>query len=90
MTVLLGATNRDPMRFHNPDKLMLDRGDNKHLGFGLGHHFCLGAKLARLEAEIAFNTLLARFPKMRLVNEPIEYHPTIAIRALKRLNVHKE
>lgn len=90
VSVMLGAANRDPLRFHNPDKLILDRGDNKHLGFGVGHHFCLGAKLARLEGEIAFKTLLARFPKMRLANEPIEYHLAIAIRALKRLNLFKE
>ncbi|MCO1578108.1 cytochrome P450 [Crossiella sp. SN42] len=66
--VLLGtsAANRDPRRFANPDEIDLDRADNPHLAFGYGIHFCLGARLARLESEIAFNALLARYPKLEL------------------------
>ena len=55
-----GAANHDPEQFSEPDRLRLDRPENRHLSFGLGIHFCLGAPLARLESEIAFHTLLAK------------------------------
>ena len=64
--VCLGAANRDPGRFAEPDVLDLDRGDGPNLGFGHGPHYCLGAPLARLEARVAFETLLGRHPGLRL------------------------
>ncbi|MEV6238138.1 cytochrome P450 [Lentzea sp. NPDC051838] len=68
VTVSLGAANRDPSRYSNPDVLQLGR--DPHVAFGHGVHYCLGARLARIEAEIAFGTLLRRFPELVLAAEP--------------------
>ncbi len=66
----IGAGNRDPERFAEPDRLDLGRTDNAPLSFGGGIHYCLGAPLARLEAQIAIPALLARFPRLALAGEP--------------------
>jgi cytochrome P450 len=64
--VCLGSANRDPGRFPSPDVLDIGRGDGPNLGFGHGIHYCLGAPLARLEARVAFEELLGRYPGLRL------------------------
>src|SRR5438477_374403 len=66
---IIAAANRDPRQFKDPDTLVIDRPDNKHLTFSGGPHFCLGAPLARLEGQIAFSTLLRRFPNLKLETE---------------------
>ena len=68
---LLGAANRDPQVFTQPDRLILDRAEQPPLSFGGGIHYCLGAPLARLEAQIAFPALLSRFPRLALTGKPI-------------------
>ncbi len=61
---IMAAANRDPERFPDPDQLILDRTDNKHLAFGWSSHFCFGAPLARMEGQIAFETMLRRLPNL--------------------------
>ncbi|MBC7810249.1 MAG: cytochrome P450 [Burkholderiales bacterium] len=84
---MLGAANRDPEQFPDPDTLDIERGDNRHIAFGYGFHFCLGAPLARIEGQIAINTLLRRLPNIRLAAPDVEWHPNIAFRGLKSLPV---
>jgi cytochrome P450 len=83
----LGAANRDPAQFAEPDVLDVTRRDNKHVAFGFGAHFCLGAPLARLEAQIAFATLLQRFPALHLLDETPPYLPNAAFHGLQTLPV---
>ena len=86
---VIGSANRDETAFENPDRLDLTRENNKHLGFGYGIHFCLGAPLARLEAQIAINTLLRRLPNLALKNvgAPLSWRPGLILRGLEALPV---
>jgi len=84
---LLGAANRDPAHFPEPDRVDLGRQDNRHLAFGWGIHFCLGAPLARLEGQIAIATLLRRLPALALATERVEWRQTFTLRALQALPV---
>jgi len=84
---LLGAANRDPAQFPDPDRFVIRRQPNKHLAFGYGAHFCLGAVLARLEMEIAIRAIMQRLPDLRLVGGELAWKPTMGIRALKALPV---
>ena len=85
--LLLGSANRDPARFDDPDRLDVTRPDSKHLAFAFGAHFCVGAPLARLEAEIAFATLLFRCARIELADEPIAWQENATLRGLKHLHV---
>ncbi len=85
MLAVLAAANRDPRKFAQPDDLDIGRVPNPHVAFGHGIHICLGAPLARLEAQEAFLALSQRFPQIRLADRPREYHRTIVARALKEL-----
>jgi cytochrome P450 len=78
--VLLGSANRDPARFADPDRLDLSRQDGRHLAFGHGGHFCLGAQLARLEGEVALGALLRRFPDLRGPADPPGWKRSIVLR----------
>ena len=82
---MIGAANRDPEQFRNPNKLDIERSDNRHLSLGHGIHYCLGAPLARIEAEIAFRTLLEKFPIIEIEEENMEYGGTFILRGVKRL-----
>ena len=84
---LLGAANRDPSRFPDPDRLDVGRTDVHHLTFGGGIHFCLGAALARLEGQIAFGALVRRFPHLRLATDEVEWRPNATLHGLKALPV---
>ena len=84
---MLGAANRDPKQFKEPDDLDLKRLNNQHLAFSAGLHFCIGAQLARLEGQVALLNLVQRFPKMKLTGPRPEYAPTFGFRGLKSLPV---
>lgn len=84
---LIGAVNRDPLRFPRPNVLDIGRTANAHATFGGGIHFCVGAPLARLEAQIAFDALLDRFPQMSLAGRPEWRLDRINARGLGRLPV---
>jgi cytochrome P450 len=84
---VMGAGNRDPQRFPDPDRLDLTRQDNRHLAFGWAAHFCFGAPLARIEGQIAFETLLRRLPDLELVGGPPQWRPNLGLRGLTTLPV---
>jgi cytochrome P450 len=83
---VIAAANRDPAQFEAPDRLWLDRPDNKHLAFSLGAHFCLGAGLARLEAQVALSKVAAGYD-FALESGPLEWFPNPSIRGLRALPV---
>ncbi|MFD5429425.1 cytochrome P450 [Streptomyces sp. NPDC127084] len=87
--VVLAAADRDPDRFPDPDVLDLGRGDNQHLGYGHGIHYCLGAPLARLEGQTALATLLTRLPDLRLAVDPsdLRWRGGLIMRGLRTLPV---
>jgi cytochrome P450 len=83
---ILGAANHDPEQFPDPDRFDLTRPSNRHLAFGYGIHYCLGAPLALAEAEVCIQTLLRRFPEPELAGEP-EWGASFILRGLKSLPI---
>lgn len=84
---VMGAANRDPERFLEPDRLDICRQDNRHLAFAWAAHFCFGAPLARLEGDVAFETMLRRMPNLRLEPGPPRWQANLGFRGLTTLPV---
>ena len=86
---ILLAANHDPQAFDDPDSFLIDREPNKHVGFGFGIHFCLGAPLARLEARITISRLLDRFPsiELRVLDSELAWNPGFFLRGVRSLPV---
>ncbi|MEU6324278.1 cytochrome P450 [Streptomyces sp. NPDC047009] len=87
LMLVLASGNRDPQRFHDPDRFDPARQDNQHFGFGGGVHICYGAALARLEAQIALNALVRRLGSPRLVEDPPPYRNSALLRGPRHLPV---
>jgi pimeloyl-[acyl-carrier protein] synthase len=85
VVVFMGAANRDPERFPEPDKLDIARPDNHHLSFGAGPHRCIGEVLAKVEGRIAFETILRRMPRLALADPKPKWRPAISLRGLQSL-----
>ncbi|MCV7417830.1 cytochrome P450 [Mycolicibacterium litorale] len=86
MLLLLAAAHRDPEAFDRPDEFDPDRPQIRHLGFGKGPHFCLGAPLARMEAAVALSAVTTRFPDARLATDPV-YKSNLTLRGMETLSV---
>ena len=83
----IASGNRDPKRFVEPDRFDITRSPNPHLGFGNGIHLCLGATLARIEAQETFKAMAMRFGKITVETDPLEYAPAAHLRSLKALEI---
>ena len=83
----IGAADRDPAQFADPDRLDIGRRENRHVAFGYGIHFCLGAPLARVEGQIALATLVQRLPKLALATDQPQFRMSLTLRGLSSLPV---
>ncbi|MCY3755940.1 MAG: cytochrome P450, partial [Alphaproteobacteria bacterium] len=83
--LLIGAANRDPDAFDDPNRLDVARAECPHLSLSRGIHYCLGAQLARLEARIVFETLLERFPEIELLDDRPRFRSGVVLRGLRSL-----
>src|SRR4029077_1396577 len=83
----LGAANRDPAQFPDPDRLGITRTDNRQSAFGMGISFCLCARLARMEGRIAINPLLRRMQKLALASQQPQHRQSLTLRGLVSLPV---
>ncbi len=87
VVVVLAAANRDPTKFADPDTLDLERAENRHVAFGWGPHFCFGAAIARMEAQIAFPILFRRLVNPRLIDSHLAWRNNAGLRGLTRLPI---
>ena len=85
--LLIGAANRDPEKFPDPEKLDINRPPVRSLGFGYGIHYCIGAALARMESQVAFDTIIRRLPDLKMAGETPEFRPNYSLRGLIALPV---
>ncbi|HEY5111598.1 MAG TPA: cytochrome P450 [Acidimicrobiales bacterium] len=85
--LLLASGNRDPLAFHRPDDFDVTRTPNNHLGFGFGIHHCLGAPLARMEADVALSTLTRRAPLLALASDVVTYKANVILRGMESMPV---
>jgi cytochrome P450 len=90
VVLLLASGSRDPARFSEADRFVPDREDNQHLGFGGGIHYCVGAPLARIEAQVALGALARRLVAPRLTADPPSYRENAALRGPEHLFVEFE
>jgi cytochrome P450 len=88
ITHLIGAANRDPAVFENPDTIDITRQPNNHIAFGFGMHFCLGAHLARIEGSVAFRAVARRLPNLLLADNDLPFKRALGLRSLEKLRVH--
>ncbi|MED4455105.1 cytochrome P450 [Metabacillus fastidiosus] len=86
--IMLGAVNRDPRKFLHADQFNIRRDPNQHLAFGAGVHFCLGASLARLEAQLAISTFLERIPECTVVDSQLKWRRLFSFRSLEEMIIH--
>ena len=84
---VMGAANRDPERFPDPDVLDITRPDNRHVAFAWASHFCFGAPLARIEGQVAFTSVLQRMQNLQLKPTPIRWRENLGLRGLTALPV---
>jgi pimeloyl-[acyl-carrier protein] synthase len=87
INILIAGANRDPARFANPDQFIVNRADGPHLSFAAGPHYCVGASLARVEAQIALAGLATRVPGLRLATDEPVFRPNAILRGLETLPV---
>jgi cytochrome P450 family 107 subfamily K polypeptide 1 len=87
MMVLLGSGNRDPDQFDEPERFDVTRTPNNHLGLGFGIHHCLGAPLARMETQVALNSLVRRAPDLALAVDDVTYKTNVVLRGMTALPV---
>jgi cytochrome P450 PksS len=87
MHVSLSAANRDPRHFADPDRFDINRADKRNLSFGFGSHFCVGASIARMEARVAFETLLSRFVSIEWDGDEPRWAGDTALRTLEAFPV---
>jgi len=87
ISLTLGAANRDPAHFNDPDFFDIERSVGRHVGFGFGIHFCLGAALARMEGQAAISAVVKRMPELRLEDAELEWRDNPVLRGLKALPV---
>ncbi len=87
VNIFVGSANRDSEKFPDPEKLDINRPPTRSLGFGYGIHYCLGAALARIEGQVAFETMLRRLPNLRLTDETPVFRPNYWLRGLLNLPV---
>ena len=87
VNVIIAGANRDPAQFHDPDTFLISRAEGPHLSFAAGPHYCVGATLARVEAEIAMATLARRCPGLALACEELTFRPNVILRGLESVPV---